>query len=309
MTTFYFTHDACIGHDPGPMHPESPARLKAVQEALARPEFDALVRREAPIAEIEQIARIHPPELVERILKAVPTEGRVMLDGDTSMSPMSGEAARRAVGALCSAVDAVAAGEAKNAFCAIRPPGHHAEPTVPMGFCIFNNIAAGAEQARKVHGMERIAVVDFDVHHGNGTQAMFWSDPNLMFASTHQMPLYPGSGAESERGEHNNIVNAPLAPYSGTKEFQHAMSERILPALRAFEPDFLMISAGFDAHQADPLAQLNFIESDYAWATAELLAVAEEFCEGRLVSTLEGGYDLRALADSAAAHVGVLMEA
>lgn len=309
MATILFTHEGCVDHDPGPMHPESPARLRAVHAALADDKYANLERREAPIAEVEQIARIHPAAYVEKVLEAIPSEGRIMLDGDTHVSPGSGEAARRAVGALCSAVDALVGKETNNAFCAVRPPGHHAEQTIPMGFCVFNSVAAGAEHARQQHGMERAAVVDFDVHHGNGTQAMFWADAGLFFASTHQMPLYPGTGSASETGEYGNIVNAPLAPFSGSREFREAMSDRILPALRSFEPDIIFISAGFDAHAADPLAQLNLVEADYAWVTLELLSVADEVCNGRVVSTLEGGYDLDALANSVTTHVDVLIEA
>ena len=246
MTTILYTHESCAGHDPGPMHPESPSRLHAVTKALGTDEFAELTQQEAPLAEIEQITRIHPRALVDQIFDTVPTEGRVMIEGDTSISSQSGEAALRGVGALCAAVDAVSSRKADNAFCAIRPPGHHAEPNRPMGFCLFNNVAAGAEHARKIHGAERVAVVDFDVHHGNGTQAMFWEDPGLFFASTHQMPLYPGSGAESERGAHGNIVNIPLSPFSNGNAFRAGMGEQILPALRKFAPEFLFISAGFD---------------------------------------------------------------
>jgi acetoin utilization deacetylase AcuC-like enzyme len=308
MNTFLYTHDSFIEHDTGPMHPESPARLKAVTKALATEDFSALVRHEAPVASVELIARIHPRELIEQLLEAVPSEGRVMIDGDTHMSPKTGEAARRGVGAICSAVDAVVSGDADNAFCAVRPPGHHAEPLTPMGFCIFNNIAAGAEHARKAHGAGRVAVVDFDVHHGNGTQTMFWDDASLFFASTHQMPLYPGSGGEAERGAHNNIVNVPLVPYAGSEEFRIGMSERVLPALRSFEPEFIFISAGFDAHRDDPLAQLNLVEADYSWITTELLTVAADCCDGRVVSALEGGYNLDALASSVSAHVTAMMQ-
>ena len=307
MTTLLFSHPACAEHDPGAMHPENPARLAAVLDALAAPEFAALERREAPAATREQLTRVHPESHVDAVFTAVPETGHANLDADTILSPGSGEAARRAAGAICAAVDAVAAGEADNAFCAVRPPGHHAEPARPMGFCMFNNVAIGAHQARAVHGHRRVAVVDFDVHHGNGTQAMFWDDADLLFASTHQMPLYPGTGSAEERGAHGNIVNMPLAPNSGSGQFRAALNDTILPALRRFEPEFLLISAGFDAHADDPLAGLRFHEDDYAWATAELLAVAREFCGGRVVSTLEGGYDLRALAASAAAHVGALM--
>ncbi len=307
MTTILYTHDICEAHDPGPMHPESPARLKAVRRALAADAFAPLDRREAPEASLDQIARVHPIEYVEKVLAAIPAEGRAALDGDTHVSPASGEAARRAAGAVCAAIDAIMAGAAQNAFCAVRPPGHHAEPAVPMGFCLFNNVAIGAAHAQAVHGRARVAVVDFDVHHGNGTQAMFWDDATRFFASSHQMPLYPGTGGESETGAHGNIVNLPLPPHAGSDQFRAGMEEQVLPALQAFSPDFLFISAGFDAHAADPLAQLEFVEADYAWATASLLEIADAACEGRVVSTLEGGYDLDALAASAAAHVSVLM--
>jgi acetoin utilization deacetylase AcuC-like enzyme len=308
MTTRLYTHPACLQHDMGRGHPESPARLQAVLAALDAPEFAGLERAEAPSAGVAQIARAHPAAYVEAILEAVPQAGHVALDADTTLSPGSGAAALRAAGAVCAAVDAVAAGEIANAFCAVRPPGHHAEPTTAMGFCLFNNVAIGAHQARAVHGLRRVAVIDFDVHHGNGTQAMFETDPELFYASTHQMPLYPGTGAASETGV-GNICNAPLQPYAGSAEFRAAMRDLVLPALDAFRPDILLISAGFDAHKADPLANLQLDEADYAWATDELLAIAERHCRGRVVSALEGGYDLAALAASAAAHVRRLMAA
>ncbi|MDP6389787.1 MAG: histone deacetylase family protein [Alphaproteobacteria bacterium] len=308
MTTILYTHEACSRHDPGPMHPESPSRLAAVKAALDDPAFEALDRREPPEADNDHIALMHPDEYVERVLDAVPDEGTVALDADTQMSPGSGEASRRAVGAACAAIDAVMAGEASNAFCAVRPPGHHAEQARPMGFCMFNNVAIGAEHARKAHGCERVAVVDFDVHHGNGTQAMFWNDRHLMFASTHQFPLYPGTGRAGETGVANNIVNVELAPGAGSAEFREAMGERVLPALRSFGPDFLLVSAGFDAHAEDPLAGLNFLDDDYAWAAQELMDVADACCEGRLVATLEGGYNLDALGRSVSAFVGTLMQ-
>ena len=306
MTTLLITHPACLLHDPGRMHPESPERLRAVLAAFETPEFAGLARREAPLAQIEQIARVHSRLYAERVLQVVPKSGYVGLDPDTIISPGSGEAALRAAGALVAAVDAVVTGEARNAFCAVRPPGHHAEAARAMGFCLFNNVAIGAEQARKVHGLQRVAVVDFDVHHGNGTQHMFEEDADLFYASTHQSPLYPGTGAAEETGV-GNIVNVPLAPMSGSREFRSAMSDIVLPALARFRPDLVMISAGFDAHADDPLASLRFLDADYEWATRQLMAVADEFCAGRVVSTLEGGYDLEALAASAAAHVRALM--
>ena len=306
MTTLLVTHRACLEHDPGRLHPESPDRLKAVLAAMDQPQFATLMRKEAPQAAVEQIARVHPQAHVERILRAVPASGHVGLDPDTVMSPGSGEAALRAAGAVVAAVDAVVSGEASNAFCAVRPPGHHAEAARAMGFCLFNNVAVGAAQARAVHGLRRVAVVDFDVHHGNGTQHMFEADADLFYASTHQWPLYPGTGAAEEKGL-GNICNVPLAPMSGSREFRAAMSEIVLPALRAFQPDMILISAGFDAHAADPLANLRFTDADYGWATKGLLDVADQCCSGRLVSTLEGGYDLEALASSASAHVEALM--
>ncbi len=307
MTTLLYTHDSCLEHDTGGGHPERPARLEAVLDALSDPSFAALERRTAPRAELAQIARVHPMAHVEAVLAAVPAHGHAHLDADTVVSPGSAEAALRAAGAVCAAVDAVIAGEARNAFCAVRPPGHHAEPAHAMGFCLFGNVAIGAEQARAVHGLKRVAVMDFDVHHGNGTQAAFEADPDLFYASTHQSPLYPGTGAASERGV-GNILNLPLPPRAGSAEFRAAMSRVVLPALQGFGPELLMISAGFDAHRDDPLAGLDFDEDDFAWVTRELMRVAESCCGGRVVSALEGGYDLRALGLSAAAHVRALME-
>jgi acetoin utilization deacetylase AcuC-like enzyme len=309
MTTQLYTHPSCLGHDPGPMHPERPERLAAVMAALEMEEFNGLARREAPRVEREQLLRVHPAEHVDFVLTSVPEVGNVALDADTFLSPGSGEAALRAAGALCAAADAVIAREAGNAFCAVRPPGHHAEPSRPMGFCLFNNVAVGALHLREAHGLKRIAVMDFDVHHGNGTQAAFWDDADLFFVSTHQMPLYPGSGAAHERGVADNILNVPLPPGAGSQEFRAAMTESVLPALKAFKPEFLLVSAGFDAHADDPLASLALREEDYGWATAELASLANEVCDGRLVSTLEGGYDLGALGRSAAAHVRALMQA
>jgi acetoin utilization deacetylase AcuC-like enzyme len=279
-----------------------------VLEALSAPEFAGLERREAPEAAIDDIARVHPRRLVESLLAQMPVEGYAAIDADTILCPESGEAALRAAGAVAAAVDAVIGGEAERAFCAVRPPGHHAEPNRPMGFCVFNNVAVGALRAREVHGVARVAVIDFDVHHGNGTQARFADDPTLFYASTHQSPLYPGTGAASETGV-GNIVNLPLRPMSGSNEFRQGMTRVILPALAEFAPELVMISAGFDAHRADPLAQLMLDESDYAWVTERLVEIAREHARGRVVSTLEGGYDLVALGASAAAHVRALMAA
>jgi len=308
MATLVFTHPACLDHDPGEFHPESPSRLRAVLAALRTPEFAALEWREAPSAETDDIARVHRSGFVEAILAAVPAEGYAGVDADTILSPGSGEAALRAAGAVVAATDAVIRGEAANAFCAVRPPGHHAEPDRAMGFCLFNNVAIGAARARAIHGLERVAVIDFDVHHGNGTQAMFERDRSLFYASTHQYPLYPGTGSHRERGV-GNIVNVPLPPSSGSEQFRAAVEALILPALEAFRPSLVMVSAGFDAHRRDPLAQLMLVEQDYAWITDRLLECAARHAKGRLVSTLEGGYDLPALGSSAAAHVRSLMAA
>jgi acetoin utilization deacetylase AcuC-like enzyme len=308
MTTLLYTHPDCLAHDPGAHHPESPDRLRAVLAALSAEEFAGLERREAPRAALDAIALVHDRAYVEALLEAVPASGHAALDPDTILSPHSGEAALRAAGAVCAAVDAVLAGEAHNAFCAVRPPGHHAEPDHAMGFCLFNSVAIGARHAQRHPGIERVAVVDFDVHHGNGTQDMFEMDANLFYASTHQSPLYPGTGASSETGV-GNVVNAPLRPNAGSAEFRHAVSNIILPALADFRPDFLIVSAGFDAHRRDPLAQLNLTEDDYDWVTRQLAGIAERLCGGRIVSSLEGGYDLQALGASAAAHVRALMAA
>ena len=308
MTTLLLTHEACLAHDSGRHHPESPARLRAVLEGLSGPAFAGLARREAPAASPEQIARAHSELFVEDILAAIPEAGHAAIDADTIIGPASGEAALRAAGAVVAAIDAVLAGEGTNAFCAVRPPGHHAERDRAMGFCLFNNIAVGAHHARAAHGMERVAAIDFDVHHGNGTQDIFWSDRTLFYASTHQSPLYPGTGARNERGV-GNIVNAPLRPGTGSQEFRAAMRDLILPALDSFAPDLVLISAGFDAHRADPLAGLEFVEADFAWITEQLVELAARHCNGRIVSSLEGGYELGALSRSAAAHVGALMNA
>jgi acetoin utilization deacetylase AcuC-like enzyme len=308
VTTLLYSHSSFLDHLTGEQHPERPARLEAVTRALSAPAFEALERREAEPADRVLIERVHPAAHVTAVLDAVPQSGQSYLDPDTAVSPGSGEAALRAVGAVCAAVDAVLGGEAANAFCAVRPPGHHAEPNRAMGFCLFGNVAIAAQHARAVHGLERVAVVDFDVHHGNGTQAAFWDDANLFFASTHQFPHYPGTGAASETGV-GNIFNLPLQAGTGGAGFRAAMTESILPALDVFAPEMVLISAGFDAHADDPLAQLNFVEDDFVWATAEIMAAADRHASGRVVSSLEGGYNLAALGRSVAAHVEVLMSA
>jgi acetoin utilization deacetylase AcuC-like enzyme len=308
MGTLLLAHPACLDHLTPAGHPERPDRLRAVEQALADERFQSLTREEAPRAEIEAIARAHPAAYIEALREAAPKEGLVRLDADTAMSPGSFEAALRAAGGAVRAVDAVMARTAANAFVATRPPGHHAETATPMGFCLFNNAAIAARHAQVQHGAERIAIVDFDVHHGNGSQEIFWADPTVMYASTHEMPLYPGTGSKSERGEHNTIVNAPLRAGDGGAAFRQAMESAILPRLREFEPDLLIISAGFDAHARDPLANLNFAEADYDWATRKLMEVADASARGRVVSVLEGGYDLQGLANSAAAHVAALMQ-
>ena len=308
MSTLLYTHPACLGHDTGPGHPERPQRLSAILAALETESFQHLIRVEAPRATREQLALAHPRAHVDHVFEAAPKDGLVQIDADTVMSPGSIEAAARAAGAVCAAVDEVMRGGARNAFCAVRPPGHHAEPSRPMGFCIFNNVAVGAFHAREAHGVARVAVVDFDVHHGNGTQAAFEPHPDLLYVSSHQSPLYPGTGGAGERGA-GNVFNAPLPPGAGSAEFRAAFTERLLPSLDAFRPDLVMISAGFDGHRRDPLANLNLDEDDFAWVTAEIGKLAARHCGGRLVSTLEGGYDLTALARSAASHVLELMAA
>jgi acetoin utilization deacetylase AcuC-like enzyme len=309
MTTALITHPACLLHEPPPGHPECPARLSEVLKVLDGPEFGALLRKSAPEADMQALARVHDPDFVAELLEAMPETGYVQVDSDTIASAGTREAILRAAGAVILGVDLVMQKEAANAFCAVRPPGHHATPARAMGFCFFNSVAVGALHARAAYGLRRIAVVDFDVHHGNGTQAMFTPDPDLFYGSTHQSPLYPGTGSADETGIAHNVVNAPLSPGAGGPEFRRAFEREILPALAKFMPELVIVSAGFDAHRADPLAELRLDESDFAWATQSLCTIAKESCGGRVVSSLEGGYDLAATARSAGAHVRALMAA
>jgi len=307
MTTLLLSHPACLDHLTPMGHPERPDRLRAIERALEHEKFQSLAREQAPMADLETAALAHPMDYVEQVREASPREGMVRLDGDTTMSPGTFEAALRAVGGAVQAVDEVMQGKVANAFVATRPPGHHAETATPMGFCLFNNAAIAARHAQKKHGAERVAIVDFDVHHGNGSQDIFWSDPTVMYCSTHQMPLYPGTGAVGERGARNTIVNAPLRPGDGGDQFRQAIETTILSRLEDFGPDFVIISAGFDAHIRDPLANLNFVEADYTWVTQKLMGLADRRANGRVVSLLEGGYDLEGLSKSVAAHVTALM--
>ena len=305
MTTLYITHDCFLAHQGPAGHPERPERLRSLQRIVDEDEALELERASAPLADMESIARVHSSAHIDRVRKAEPQADVANLDADTYVSPGSFEAARRASGAAVLAVERVVSGEAKNAFCAVRPPGHHAERERAMGFCLFNSIAVGAAHARDALKLERVAIVDFDVHHGNGTQEIFWRDPSVLYASTHQMPLYPGTGAASETGA-GNIFNAPLRPGDGGEAFRAAMDQVILPGVDRFRPELIMISAGFDAHLRDPLAQIELTEADFVWATERLLALADAHCGGRVVSMLEGGYDLTGLARSALAHIHVL---
>jgi acetoin utilization deacetylase AcuC-like enzyme len=307
MSTLLITHPACLDHLTPLGHPERPDRLRAIEHALEAEKFQSLARVLAPRAELETIALCHPMDYVLEIRDATPAEGLVHIDADTSMSPGSFEAALRAAGGAVHAVDEVMTGKAVNAFVATRPPGHHAETTRPMGFCLFDNAAIAARHAQKRHGISRAAIVDFDVHHGNGSQEIFWADKTVMYCSTHQMPLYPGTGAVAETGEHNTVVNAPLRPGDGGEVFRASFESRILPRLRDFAPELVIISAGFDAHMRDPLANLNLLEADFTWATQTIMEIADRHAGGRVVSLLEGGYDLEALANSTAAHVTALM--
>ena len=306
MTTRLYSHPIYLEHLTPPGHPERPDRLRAVERVLEDEKFAYLERVEAPMGNPATILYAHPQSHVDHVRAHIPAEGLARIDGDTTASPKSWDAALTAIGAANAAVDDVFAKRASNVFVASRPPGHHAEKTTAMGFCLFNQVAIAARHAQKAHGAERVAIVDWDVHHGNGTQDIFWDDPSVLYCSTHQMPLYPGTGAKDEIGA-GNIVNAPLAPNTGGDVFREAMRSRVLPALDAFRPDLIIISAGFDAHHRDPLAEINLVEDDFNWATGELMQRADRHAGGRLVSVLEGGYDLQGLAFSVAAHVARLM--
>jgi len=307
MTTLLVTHPACLAHEMPFGHPECPDRLRAIERTLDDRRFDALVRELAPEGSLEDAALCHSDHLIDELRHIAPSRGFAYIDGDTSMSPGTWEAILRGMGGAVAATDAVVQGLHSNAFVAIRPPGHHAEIGKPMGFCFFDNAAIAARHAQRKHGIGRVAIVDFDVHHGNGTQDIFWADPTVMYCSTHQMPLFPGTGARSERGEHDTIVNAPLASGDGGKEFRAAFDDLILPRLTAFAPELIVISAGFDAHRRDPLATLNLEARDFGWVTRRLMDVAAASAGHRVVSVLEGGYDLEGLQESVDAHVTALM--
>jgi acetoin utilization deacetylase AcuC-like enzyme len=309
MSTLLLSHPACLDHRTPAGHPERPDRLRAIEQALEDERFQLLAREQAPKAPLDVIALAHPMEYVEAIRDASPAEGLIHIDADTSMSPGSFEAALRGAGGAMRAVDEVMNQKVANAFVAVRPPGHHAETARPMGFCLFNNVAIAARYAQKRYDIERVSIVDFDVHHGNGSQDIFWADKSVMYCSTHEMPLYPGTGSISERGEHNTIVNAPMRAGDGGDAFREAFETVILPRLREFKPELLVISAGFDAHTRDPLANLNLVEADFTWVTKKLMDIADASAQGRIVSVLEGGYDLEGLSRSAAAHVTALMGA
>ncbi|MBG0795325.1 histone deacetylase family protein [Methylocystis sp. H62] len=308
-STLLVTHRAALAHDMGPAHVERPERLRAVLRALDDPRFAGLMRAEAPLAAQETLLRAHSFEHLAHLAQSAPAEGYAHIGPDIVMNGATHEAALRAAGGALAAVDAVMRGDAKNAFVTMRPPGHHATRDAPMGFCFFNNAAVAALRARAAHGASRIAIVDFDVHHGNGVQEIFWSDRNVLYASTHQMPLYPGTGAVSETGAHDTIVNAPLAKGDGGAQFREALASRILPRVEAFSPDLIILCAGFDAHLHDPLGGLRFVDEDFRDVTLRVMEIAARRCKGRIVSLLEGGYRPEDLARSAAAHVGALMEA
>lgn len=308
MTTHYYENPVFLRHLTPPGHPERADRLRSLNIALEHENFRELTRLQAPVGNEDAVLLAHPESHLFSVMRAMPEEGMSQLEADTYAGPESLTAALTAIGGAIAAVDDVFAGRADNAFVAGRPPGHHAERTKAMGFCFFNTVAIAARHAQKAHGAERVAIVDWDVHHGNGTQDIFWDDPSVLFASTHQMPLYPGTGAKSETGTAGTIVNAPLNPHDGSDHFRAAFKERILPAVEAFAPDLILISAGFDAHHRDPLGQINLVGEDFDWATGKLLDLAGKSAKGRVVSLLEGGYDLEGLAESAGLHILRLMK-
>ena len=309
MSTLLISHPAFLEHLTPLGHPERPDRLRAIERALEAEKFQTLARSQAPLASLETVALCHPMDYIIEVREAAPREGLIHLDADTAMSPGTFEAALRAAGGAIHAVDEVLTKKAANAFVAARPPGHHAETARPMGFCLFDNAAIAARYSQQRYGIASAAIVDFDVHHGNGSQEIFWSDKTVMYCSTHQMPLFPGSGAVGETGEHNTIVNAPLRPGDGGAAFRAAFETRILPRLAEFRPELVIVSAGFDAHMRDPLANINLAEADFIWATQKIMDLADGCAGGRVISLLEGGYDLQALGNSVAAHVATLMHA
>ncbi|MCZ7479330.1 MULTISPECIES: histone deacetylase family protein [Rhizobium/Agrobacterium group] len=310
MATRLYEHPIFLEHITPPGHPERPDRLRSLNIALEHPNFERLERKEAPQANEDAVLLAHPEEHLLAVMRQIPQEdGEInRIEADTYASPKSLQAALTGIGAAMAAVDDVFTGAADNVFVAARPPGHHAETAKAMGFCLFNNVAIAARHAQKKHGAERVAIIDWDVHHGNGTQDIFWNDTSVLFCSTHQMPLYPWSGDKNETGAKNNIVNAPLSPNTGSDHFREAFKSRVLPAIADFSPDLILISAGFDAHHRDPLAQINLVGEDFDWATGRLLEMADKYASNRVVSLLEGGYDLEGLAESAAMHILRMMK-
>ncbi|WP_027666641.1 histone deacetylase family protein [Rhizobium leguminosarum] len=310
MSTRLYEHPIFLEHVTPAGHPERSDRIRAINVALEHPNFERLERREAPQANEDAVLLAHPEEHLTAVMREIPEEeGEInQIEADTYASNKSLQAALTGIGGAMAAVDDVFTGRADNVFVAARPPGHHAEKMTAMGFCFFNNAAIAARHAQKTHGAERIAIVDWDVHHGNGTQDIFWDDPSVLFCSTHQMPLYPGTGAKDEKGKHNTIVNAPLSPNVGSDHFREAFKSRVLPALDDFRPDLIIISAGFDAHHRDPLAQINLTGEDFDWATGRVLELADRHAKNRVVSLLEGGYDLEGLAESAGMHILRMMK-
>jgi acetoin utilization deacetylase AcuC-like enzyme len=300
MSTIIVQHDDCFHHDPGPNHPESPRRIKAILSGLEN--LKSLEKLPAPQVTVDQIRAVHPVDFWTGIQQQEPAEGRIAIDADTFLNCGSIDAALRASGGLCFAIDQLLADKALRAFCAVRPPGHHSEPERAMGFCLLNHVAIGALHALENPSVERVAIIDFDVHHGNGTQAVFEENPDVLFISSHQMPLYPGTGSVEETGC-GNILNLPLAPGDGGKAFRRTWDRKGLPAVHDFAPDLILVSAGFDAHQRDPLAQLELEDADYRWITEEICDLSKDCSQGRVASILEGGYDLKALASAGREHV------